>query len=172
MLIESRPALDPELAALVTAQQREIRDIDKGLNRTVFVPRDDAAYLVAVVNGRAVACGAWQAMTDDVAELKRMYVRPAFRGRGIARQMIVAIDEALAAGRPIIRLETGDYLPAAIALYQSAGYREIPAFGRYVDNPYSVCFEKRLTEPPSACPPGPAFASLHSGAVAQAPLVQ
>jgi putative acetyltransferase len=144
VLIESRPPLDPELAALVTAQQWEIRDIDKGMNRAVFVPRDDAAYLVAVVNGRAVGCGAWQAMADDVAELKRMYVRPAFRGRGIARQMIVAIDEALAAGRPIIRLETGDYLPAAIALYQSAGYQEIPAYGPYVGNPFSVCFEKRL----------------------------
>jgi len=145
VLIESRPALDPELAALVTAQQREIRDIDKGMNRAVFVPRDDAAYLVAVVNGRAVGCGAWQALAGEVAELKRMYVRPAFRGRGIARQMIVAIEEeALAAGRPIIRLETGDYLPAAIALYQAAGYREIPAYGPYVGNPFSVCFEKRL----------------------------
>ena len=145
VLIESRPALDPELAALVTAQQREIRDIDKGTNRAVFVPRDDAAYLVVVVNGRAVACGAWQPMAGDVAELKRMYVRPAFRGRGIARQMIVALEEeALAAGRPVIRLETGVHLPAAIALYQSSGYRQIPAFGAYAGNPGSVCFEKKL----------------------------
>lgn len=145
MLIESRPALDPELAALVTAQQREIRDIDKGMNRVIFVPRDDAAYLVAVVEGRAVACGAWQAMGHEAAELKRLYVRPAFRGRGIARQLIVAIEEeALAAGRTVIRLETGDYLPAAIALYQSSGYREIPAYGPYVGNPFSVCFEKHL----------------------------
>jgi len=145
VLIESRPALDPELAALVTAQQREIREIDKGTNTAVFVPHDDAAYLVAVVGHRAVACAAWQATDERVAELKRMYVRPAFRGRGIARQMIVAIEEeALAAGRPVIRLETGDYLPAAIALYQSAGYRQIPAYGPYVGNPFSVCFEKRL----------------------------
>jgi putative acetyltransferase len=139
VLIESRPALDPELAALVTAQQREIREIAQ------FVPGDDAAYLVAVVDGRAVGCGSWQASDEGVAELTRMYVRPAFRGRGIARQMIVAIEEeALAAGRPVIRLETGDYLPAAIALYQSAGYHQIPAYGQYVGNPYSVCFEKRL----------------------------
>jgi GNAT superfamily N-acetyltransferase len=145
VLIESRPALDPELAALVTAQQREIREIDGGANTMVFVPYDDAAYMVAVVDGRAVACGAWQAMTAGVAELKRMYVRPAFRGRGIARQMIVAIEEeALAAGRPVIRLETGNYLPAAIALYQSSGYHQIPAYGPYVGNPYSVCFEKRM----------------------------
>jgi GNAT superfamily N-acetyltransferase len=145
VLIESRPALDPELAALVTAQQRELRDIDHGMNRAVFVPRDDAAYLVAVVNGRAVACGAWQAVADDVSELKRMYVRPAFRGRGIARQLIVAIEEeALAAGRPVIRLETGSHLPASIALYRSSGYLPIPAYGEYAGNPSSVCFEKRL----------------------------
>jgi putative acetyltransferase len=122
-----------------------MRDIDRGMNRAVFVPRDDVAYLVAVLNGRAVACGAWQAMGHEVAELKRMYVRPAFRGRGIARQLIVAIEEeAFAAGRPVIRLETGAYLPAAIALYQSSGYREIPAYGSYVGNPFRLCFEKRL----------------------------
>jgi putative acetyltransferase len=149
VLIESRTSLDPELATLVIAQQREIREIDGGVNTTVFAPHDDAAYLVAVVNGRAVACAAWQAAgggpDDDVAELKRMYVRPAFRGRGIARQLIVAVEEeALAAGRPVIRLETGTYMPAAIALYRSSGYVPIPAYGAYAGNPYSVCFQKRL----------------------------
>lgn len=80
-----------------------------------------------------------------MAELRRMYVRPAFRNRGIARQMIVAVEEeALAAGRPVIRLETGNYLPAAIALYQSSGYHQIPVYGEYVGNQYSVCFQKRL----------------------------
>ncbi|GAA0548481.1 GNAT family N-acetyltransferase [Paractinoplanes ferrugineus] len=145
MLIESRPALDPELAALVTAEQREIREFDGGTRTTVFVPGDDAAYMVVVVDGRAVACAAWQAMGPGAAELKRMYVRPAFRGRGIARQLIVAVEEeALAADRPVIRLATGNYRPAAIALYQSSGYHQIPAYGPYVGNPVSVCFEKRL----------------------------
>lgn len=141
MLIESRPGLDPELAALVTAQQSEV-----GQYRTAaFRPGDDAAYLVAVIGGRAVACGAWEALSERVAELKRMYVQPAFRGRGIARQLIVAIEEeALAAGRPVIRLRTGASVPAAIALYQSSGYHEIPAYGPHVGDPRSVCFEKRL----------------------------
>jgi putative acetyltransferase len=145
VLIESRPALDPELGALVTAQQREIREFDGGLDTPVFAPDGDAEYLVAVVGGRAVACAAWQAMEAGAAELKRMYVRPAFRGRGIARQLVVAIEEeALAVDRPVIRLETGDYLPAAIALYRSCGYRPIPAYGDYAANAYSLCFEKRL----------------------------
>ncbi|MBG0568759.1 GNAT family N-acetyltransferase [Actinoplanes aureus] len=145
MLIESRPALDPELAALVTAQQRELAEAGTRAGNRIFEPHDDVAYLVGVVNGRAVACGAWQPLAEGVAELKRMYVRPAFRGRGLARQMIVAIEEeALAADRPVIRLETGTGLPAAIALYQSAGYRQIPPFGEYAGNPHSLCFEKRM----------------------------
>jgi GNAT superfamily N-acetyltransferase len=145
VLIESRSSSDAELAALVIAQQKELNEAAGGLDDAVYVPHDDAAYLVVVVQGRAVACGAWQPLETGVAELKRMYVRPAFRGRGIARQLIVALEEeALAADRPVLRLETGTYLPAAIALYRSAGYAPIPVFGEYVGNPYSVCFAKSL----------------------------
>jgi putative acetyltransferase len=137
VLIESRPPSDPDLAALLTAQSREVREIS--------APRRDAHYLVAVVHGRVVGCVAWQALDDGAAELKRMYVRSSLRGRGIARQMIVAIEEeALAADRPVIRLETGADLPAAVALYQSSGYHQIPAYGEYIGHPGSVCFQKRL----------------------------
>ena len=143
MLIESRAPSDPELAALLIAQQQELSEADGGVDGIVYLPRDNAAYLVAVLHGRAVACGAWQPLEPGVAEIKRMYVRPAFRGRGIARQLIVALEEeALAGGRPVLRLETGTYLPAAISLYRSAGYVPIPVFGEYVGNPFSVCFEK------------------------------
>jgi putative acetyltransferase len=139
VLIESRPGLDPELAALVAAQERETGDAG------AFTPGGAAAYLVAVVDGRAVACTAWQALGDGVAELRRMYVRPAFRGRGIARQLIVAVEEeVLAAGRDTLRLATGAALTASVALYQSSGYRQIPAFGEYVGRPTSICFEKLL----------------------------
>ncbi|MFI7597333.1 GNAT family N-acetyltransferase [Actinoplanes sp. NPDC049681] len=145
MIIESRTLADPELATLLVAQQRELAEADGGQDGVVYPMHDDVSYLVAVVDGRAVACGAWQALEPGVAELKRMYVRPAFRGRGIARQLVVALEEeALAAGRPVLRLETGTYLPAAIALYRSAGYTPIPVYGEYVGNPYSVCFEKSL----------------------------
>jgi ribosomal protein S18 acetylase RimI-like enzyme len=58
--------------------------------------------------------------------------------------LVVALEEeALAAGRPIVRLETGTDLPAAIALYRSAGYLPIPVYGEYVGNPFSVRLEKR-----------------------------
>ena len=149
VLIESRAASDAELAALVIAQQLELSEVDGGLDSVVHLPHDDASYLVVVLHGRAVACGAWQPLEPGVAELRRMYVRPAFRGRGIARQLIVALEEeALADDRPVLRLETGTYLPAAISLYRSAGYVPIPLFGEYVGNPFSVCFEKSPSTAP------------------------
>jgi putative acetyltransferase len=145
VLIETRPALDPELSALVVAQQRELQAAGAGRDPIVYDTHDRVTYLVAVVGGRVVACGAWQPLDTGAAEIKRMYVRPAFRGRGIARQLVVALEEeALAADRPLIRLETGTYLPSAIALYRSSGYRPIDPYGEYVGNPFSVCFEKHL----------------------------
>jgi putative acetyltransferase len=145
VLIEHRPALDPELSALIVAQLRELRDAGQGLDEQTYPTSDDVTYLIAVLNGRVVGCGAWQPREPGVAEIKRMYVRPSFRGRGIARQLVVALEEeALAAGRPVVRLETGTYLASAIALYRSAGYQPIPAYGEYVGNPFSACFEKRL----------------------------
>lgn len=141
--IEGRPATDPDLIALVAGQQRELAESG---DEVVYPAHDDVTYLVAVVDGRVVACGAWQALDATSAELKRMYVLPAYRGRGIARRMVAALEEAAhATGRPEIRLETGTYLPAAIALYRSVGYQPIPPYGEYVGNPYSVCFAKTLT---------------------------
>ncbi|MEU7655193.1 GNAT family N-acetyltransferase [Micromonospora taraxaci] len=145
MLIESRPATDPEIAALVVAQQRELREADGGLDGQIFMPHDDVRYLAVVVNGRAVACGGLQALDAETGEVKRMYVRPAYRGRGVARQLLAALEEcAFRQGHSVVCLETGSYLPAAIGLYTSCGYDPIPVYGEYVDNPYSVCFAKRL----------------------------
>ncbi len=145
MLIEARPATDPELQTLLLAGQQELNAVDGERDRAVFTLHDDVAYLVVVVQGRAVACGGWQALGPGSAELKRMYVRPAHRNRGIARQLIVALEEeALASGRPLLRLAAGASLPAAVALCRSAGYERIPAYGEHTADPYSVCFEKSL----------------------------
>ncbi|MBM0234749.1 GNAT family N-acetyltransferase [Micromonospora sp. STR1_7] len=145
MLIEARPATDPEIAALVVAQQRELREADGGLDGQVTVTHDDIRYLAVVVNGRAVACGGLQSLDATTGEVKRMYVRPAYRGRGIARQLLAALEEcAFRQGHSVVCLETGTYLPAAIGLYTSCGYEPIPVYGEYVGNPYSVCFAKRL----------------------------
>jgi GNAT superfamily N-acetyltransferase len=145
MLIESRPATDPEIAALVAAQQRELREADGGLDGQATVTHDDIRYLVVVDGDLVLACGGIQELDPRTGELKRMYVRPEHRGRGIARRLLAALEElAFRQGYAEVRLETGSYLPAALGLYTSCGYVPIPVYGEYVDNPYSRCFAKRL----------------------------
>jgi GNAT superfamily N-acetyltransferase len=103
------------------------------------------ARMSAGIGAGAVGCGALRGLETGAGEVKRMYVLPEFRGRGIARRILEALEtKARDLGRRALRLETGAGQPEAIALYRSAGYREIPAFGEYANNPFSVCFEKRL----------------------------
>lgn len=148
VLIEPRPHTDPELAVLVAAQQTELLVASRSgdtVDDVVYPMHDEAQYIVGVLAGRAVGCGAVQLLDAESAEIKRMYVRPAYRGRGLARQLLVALEEmTLQSGRTVLRLETGSYLPNALRLYASSGYAEIPRYGEYADNPYSVCFQKRL----------------------------
>ncbi|WFE29817.1 GNAT family N-acetyltransferase [Solwaraspora sp. WMMD791] len=148
MLIERRPSIDPEVAALVATQQRELAEAADAGRPVVAIGRpghDDARYLVCVVDGRAVACGAVRSVDGQTAEITRMYVRPAYRGRGIARHLLTALEEsAYALGHTVFRLETGSNLTVALRLYASAGYAQIPACGDDPAGPYRVCFEKRL----------------------------
>jgi putative acetyltransferase len=102
-------------------------------------------FLIASVGGQDAGCGAVRPLEPGVGEVKRMFVRPEFRGRGIARIILQALEaESARLGYGALRLETGTRQPEAIALYTSAGYSEIPRFGEYSSNPTSVCFEKRV----------------------------
>jgi GNAT superfamily N-acetyltransferase len=110
---------------------------DVGGPRTVFV--------VAYLGGEPVGCGALRQYDGDIAEVKRMYTVPAFRGRGVAAAVLAALEgHARRFGYPVVRLETGDRQPGAIRLYERGGYRHIPPFGPYVAWADSVCFEKPL----------------------------
>jgi GNAT superfamily N-acetyltransferase len=147
VLIEQRSFDDSELTALVVDQQVELRRLDGGLEGQPTNVDPAARYLVAVLGGDAVACGAIRALDIDTAELMRMYVHPAYRGRGIARRVLAALEDLAAArGHSTLRLEAGVHSAEAIALYLSAGYRPIARFGHYQRNPLSRCFEKRLAE--------------------------
>jgi putative acetyltransferase len=111
------------------------------------------AFVVAWLDGAPAGCGAVRMLPDaattaergPVAELKRMYVRPPHRGRGLARPILTTLeDRAAELGARTVVLETGIYQPAAIALYETSGYAQIPCFGAYAASPTSVCYEKRL----------------------------
>jgi GNAT superfamily N-acetyltransferase len=103
------------------------------------------AFLVAYRDGQAVGCGAVRRNDPQVAEIKRMYVIPEARGRGIARQILIALEsEARQLGVSRLVLETGLRQIEALALYRRAGFVDIPLFGEYIDSPLSVCMEKNL----------------------------
>lgn len=113
---------------------------------------DIAALLAANVvfcvardsDGVAVGCGAL-VIEDGWAELKRMFVRPAFRGHGVARDMLCFLEaQALGRGVATVRLETGVRQPEALRLYEKAGYRPREPFGCYGVDPHSTFMEKPL----------------------------
>ena len=103
------------------------------------------AFVVAYDAGTPVGCGAVRTIGAGVAEIKRMYVVPNVRGRGIARRMLDVLEsEARAIGVTMLMLETGTRQPEAIALYEKTGYSLRGPFGEYPPSPLNVFFEKRL----------------------------
>jgi putative acetyltransferase len=112
----------------------------------VAVPR--AAFVIAYLNNQPVACGAIRPFSDDptTVEVKRMFVVPSARGKGISR-LILRKLESLASffSYTSIKLETGIHQHAAIALYEKEGYGRIPCYGKYVTDPVSLCYGKLVT---------------------------
>lgn len=112
-------------------------------------------FLVAYLDGRPAGCGGWRVhdgADGPEAELKRMYVSPAARGRGVARAILAELERtAVEAGYGRMVLETGHRQPEALALYRSAGYVDVPDFGYYADEPGAVHLGKTIVEEPS-CP--------------------
>ncbi len=106
-------------------------------------------FFVARLDGSAAACGG-VALFDDYAEVKRMYTRPAARGRGLAKAVLRRLEEeARAAGKAVLRLETGDSQHEAVGLYRGVGFASCGAFGHYALMPArnvetSLFFEKPL----------------------------
>ena len=102
-------------------------------------------FLVAYENERPAGCGAVRRIDQNAAELKRMYVVPSFRRRGISRLLLEALEaEARRLGATRLVLETGIRQDAALALYALAGYKSTTPFGEYTESPLSVCLGKEL----------------------------
>jgi len=102
-------------------------------------------FLSGYRNGIPVGCGAVRKIDERTGELKRMYVSPEERGRGLGRALLAALEsEALALGLSRLVLETGVRQSEATALYRRAGFSEIPPFGEYLGSPLSLCMAKDL----------------------------
>ena len=103
------------------------------------------SVVVAYENEKPVGCGAVKEFTPEAMEVKRMYVLPELRGKGIATIVLAELEKwtkELNYSRCV--LETGKRQPDAIALYKKNGYNIIDNYGQYVGMENSVCFEKVL----------------------------
>jgi putative acetyltransferase len=118
--------LERFLAGIYEPHQRHGLSIE-----ALFQP--EIRFFIARLAGAAVGCGG-VALFDDFAEVKRMYTRATARGRGVAKTLLARLEaEARAAGKPILRLETGIHQAPAIALYEACGFRRRGPFGLYAE---------------------------------------
>lgn len=137
-IIAMLEALDAYFAALYPAESNHLMDIDSltGPEVTFLTARDDG--------GTLHGCGAF-VNRGDYAEVKRMVVDPASRGKGTGALLLAEIARrARDAGFACLRLETGISQPEAIGLYRRDGFTDIAPFGDYAIDPLSIFMEKRL----------------------------
>ncbi|MEZ4620606.1 MAG: GNAT family N-acetyltransferase [Caldilineaceae bacterium] len=134
--------LDDILAPLYAVESRHGFSVQKLIDQGV-------EFFVVRVDDRPAGCGGVQFFLDEptghYGELKRMYVRPGFRGLGLAKRLLYHFEE-VAAQKAVatLRLETGIYQTEAIQLYERNGYYRIAPFGNYRVDPVSLCYEKRV----------------------------
>lgn len=124
-----------------------LRDGDDHTFYDQFNKIDTIKYaLVAYQETEPIGCGAIKEFLPDVMEVKRMYLLPMYRGKGIAQKIVSALEQwAKELGYAKCVLETGKKQPEAIALYKKCGYQITANYGQYLGIDNSVCFEKVLS---------------------------
>ena len=128
--------LDAQLTSHAYPQEsRHAFSVDKLL-------RENVAFFVIRYNGAPAGCGGIKLFDNGYGEVKRMYVRPEYRGLGLAKGILRRLtDHALMNGINVLRLETGIHQVEAIGLYESFGFERRAPFGTYKEDPMSVYFE-------------------------------
>jgi len=133
-------ALDAGLAELYPPEQRFGPNL-----KAQHLEAGRGTFLVARDDGRAVGCGAIRLTDAATAEVKRMYVQPDQRGKGVGRAVLARLETAaVQLGARRLVLETGSHSPEALGLYGRAGFTQVACWGDYATSPTSVCMEKRL----------------------------
>lgn len=149
VIVEERPdsagaagliaELDALLAPLYPQESRHGFSVAKLL-------REGVNFFVLRVDTVPAGCGGIQLVGAEYGEIKRMYVRPKFRGLGLGKLMLQHLADYARQSRGVnvLRLETGIHQVEAISLYERYGFQRIGPFGPYREDPLSLCFEKRL----------------------------
>lgn len=142
------PTDHPDLLALVGELDAFFR-LEWGQAAERYQPHHNlksmACAVVAYVDGKPAGCGCWKPLDSRTAEIKRMYVRPAFRRKGVAARVLVTLEEnAKARGRTSAVLETGAEMVGALCFYRAMGYRLVPNYGDFVGDSLCVCMKKEF----------------------------
>jgi len=104
-----------------------------------------ATVVIAYQDDTPIGCGCFKPFDQDAVEIKRMFVRPAARGKGISAMVLKELESwAHSLGFKYTVLETGSRQVEALGLYNKAGYTSIPKYGPYVNLPDSICLRKEL----------------------------
>ncbi len=142
------PVDHPDALRLIGESEAELAALYAPEVRSAFSPEQLIAarvhFVVARIDGAAAGCGGL-APLDGYGELKRIFTTAGARGHGVGRAVVAALEaEARRRGLPLMRLETGDASPEALALYARCGYARRGPFGHYLENGSSVFMEKAL----------------------------
>lgn len=150
--VEQAKVATPEIVALLDALDTALAGYSSEQRHALSVEqlfRPDVRVFVVRVGDEAVACGGI-GFYDGYAELKRMYSKPAVRGRGVAKALLARLEaEARAADVGLVRIETGIHQHEALRFYEAVGYRRRGPFGPYADMPAtaietSLFYEKSI----------------------------
>lgn len=141
---------DPDFVLLCQKLEEELNRLAGGAERrAAFNPHnqleDIQDVVIAYEGGIPIGAAGLKRYEADCAEVKRVFVRPESRGRGISRQLLNRLEQvARERGYRCLRLESTAALKAAMGLYHSMGYQIIPNYGPYREIPISICMEKLL----------------------------
>ena len=147
--LRALPYDDPLAQYLVGQVQQEYVERYGGPDEAVVDPAEflppAGLFIVADVAGVPAGCGAWRALPSGEAEIKRVYVEPTFRRRGLAQLIVAALEDGAArAGHGSVVLNTGQEQPEALALYARLGYTPVTGYGVYACAPGAVFLGKEL----------------------------
>jgi GNAT superfamily N-acetyltransferase len=135
MLIEE---LESHLAPLYPQENRFGYSVERLIQQGV-------SFFVTRVDGVPAGCGGVQFVGTEYGELKRMFVRPQFRGMGLGKLMLEHLEQHAHQHQiSLLRLETGIHQKEAIGLYESMGYKRCTPFGRYKGSPLNIFFERKI----------------------------
>jgi putative acetyltransferase len=139
----------PEAAGLILELEAHLASLYPATSRHGFsverLVAEKVDFFVLRSDGMPAGCGGILFVDGEYGEIKRMFVRPEFRGLGLGRRILEHLTgHATSHGITLLRLETGIHQEEAIALYERQGFHRIPPFGPYTGDPLTLCYEKQL----------------------------